>query len=667
MGSASVNIKEIDLSTRVPSFPGVFGGIVIPAKKGFINQPFLTTNDKQLLDVFTPNGTVEVGMDLAFFSALSYLEKSDKLWSVRAAKDAYYAGSSVKTASASTENQPLPSDQMLEDPDAYLFDSNPDVPGVAEVTDFDFSGLSGSTLDVSGTATNILTNAALDATEYYVWFNVTDGANTQTDPLLPGKTGIQVDVLTTDDDAALASKAQAAVDAISDFSAAVNTTVLTVTNAATGDTTDAVDGAPSVGVTITVQTQGVTEINLIDELFLIYSANEGEWGNDVGYKIVTDPDVVKEPDAFIIEVYTTSNQAEPVETHVVSRIESKKDGFGDNIYIEDVLTSSAYIRAKDNLAVDDNILPKVNTSIVFLDGGDDGLVVTDADMINAAQALSNKDELLLTVLMDGGYATAAYQQELEKIANLQTGRGDCVAILSTPKSEEDSATYLTDLVDYRKTTLNLNSSYAALYTPHVKVLDIYNNREIFVSPDGFAGAAISASASNYEIWFPPAGFKRGIINALDLNRKFTKGEMDVLYNEGINPIRFIPGKGIVIWGQKTLSSRPSALDRLNVRLLLIVIEPAIAEFLEDFLFDINDEGSRLLAKSKIDSYMERIQARRGVFAFSTVSDSSNNTPADIDAGRMIVDLYVSPSKSIEDIPLRVIITSTGADFSSLSV
>jgi phage tail sheath protein FI len=361
----------------------------------------------------------------------------------------------------------------------------------------------------------------------------------------------------------------------------------------------------------------------------------------------------------LIEVFKSSNLATPLESWLCSRKQGKKDGFGRNIYVVDVLESSNYIRARDNVAVLDNVYPKDQVTPLLLGGGNDGLAVTDSEMITAALTLANKDELLLTVLMDGGFATPAYQQALDGIAS---SRQDCVALLSVPYSAEASASYMTDIIDYRKTTLNLNSSYSALYTSHVKIYDRFNDRSLYVSPEGYAAAVISYSATNQEIWFPPAGYRRGIIQVLDVRRKFTRGEMDALYDSGINPIRFAPGKGIAVWGQKTLLSRPSSLDRLNVRLLLVVIEPAIAAALEDFLFEFNDEPTRSLATSIVDSYMVDIQARRGVQDFRVVCNSTNNTAVDIDNNRLNMDVFIKPNRSAEEINLRMVLTATSISF-----
>lgn len=138
--------------------------------------------------------------------------------------------------------------------------------------------------------------------------------------------------------------------------------------------------------------------------------------------------------------------------------------------------------------------------------------------------------------------------------------------------------------------------------------------------------------------------------------------MDYLYDNGINPLRFAPGRGILINGQKTLLSRPSALDRLNVRMLLIVIEPAIASALEDFLFELNTAATRAIVTSMISSYMENIKARNGVYDYQVTCDDTNNSAEDIDNYTMNVWLFVKPTKSVEYIPFTVIITRTGTSF-----
>jgi phage tail sheath protein FI len=428
------------------------------------------------------------------------------------------------------------------------------VAAISQVESWDFSGLTGADYDVNGAG--LLLNLASQSA--YIWLNVTDGANTQTDPAGTG-TGVQVDILSADTATDIAAKidAQLVIEALANVDSIANATgVLTVT----------------------------------------YTAGAQTANGDAG----------------------TSASAFTVDTAGVAAIE-----------------------------------------IIALNDGDDGLAISDANAITAANEFANKAKLNVTLLMDGGRTTPAYQKALDTIAQ---SRQDCVAILSIPFSDENASDYITAILEYQNDELNLNSSYSAIYSPHLLISDRFNAREIFVSPDGYVAGSISLSSINFEIWFPAAGFKRGILNVLDTKRRYTDGELDILYDNNINPIRFFPGRGIVVWGQKTLQRRASALDRLNVRLLLIVIEPAIKEFLENFLFDLNEVGVRTIIESQLEDYLETIRARKGITDYDVVVDDTNNSAADVDANRLNVDIFIKPTRSIEEIPVRIVITPTGISF-----
>lgn len=599
-GAASVNIKEVDLSTRVASFEGVYGAMVIPTKKG-PSEASLVTSDTQFLNRYTPDGRVEVGYDLAHFSALAYLERANKLWVKRVSNTAYFAGLVVADNTAIK---------------AFFDAAVPGVTGNVQL-EADVAGTIGNDIELTG-----------------------DGVK-------------DLDTL------------------VSEWNTANPTNTVTLLSANGADIPNDTEVIPLSGGAGLGVNSALSAENLVDpsaytfganEALLIHAANVGAWGNDVGVKITTiddDPDLV-EPDSFLIEVFKSSNTNEPVESFLCSRVLGQKDGRGRNMFVEDVLLASEYIRAISNPVVAETTLPLSQVAFLAMGDGDDGLAVSSSNMVSAADDFANTNDFPITLLMDGGYAVSAYQLALDTIAQ---NRMDCVAILSTPFADEESASYMTDLIDYRKTDLNLNSSYSALYTPHLQIQDKFNDREIWVSPDGHVGGSISFSANNFEIWFPAAGFRRGVLNVLDTRRRFSDGELDTLYNAQINPIRFFPGRGIVVWGQKTLLSRASALDRLNVRLLLIVIEPAIKELLENFLFELNDAATRSVIETKLEAYLEGIKSRRGITDFDVVADDSNNTASDIDANRLNVDVFIKPTQSIEEIPVRVVITPNNISFS----
>ena len=592
MTAPRINVKEIDISTRVPNSTGTYAAIVLPAPKGEINKPIFVTSDTDLLNYFTPNQRVEVGYNMAFYSALAYLSKANRLWVVRSDNGSTYGG--------------------------LVINQSPDTN--TQLTAVQLGAI---------TALDQVNKKFTLATDLTSFFHAGDKINIQ------GSTG--------------------------------NNGIYTVVSAllVTGNTVVTVSEAiPSL-----IADGNIFRNSLVDpqtytfqsnDLLLITGANQGSWANDIEVELFTyanSPTVVKEPGAFQIQVYKQST-GESLETFTCSRDVNAKDGYGQNIYVEDVLLGSSYIRAIDNTAYPSTAVITEQTAFMSLTGALDGLSVTDSNMITSLNTLNNKAEIPLTLIMDGGWATTGYQHAIDGLCQ---SRKDCVGILSTPYYIEDSSDYMTALVNYRQVTLNLNSSYSALYTPHVKITDRFNSRDIFVSPDGYAAAAISDTSANYEIWFAPAGFKRGTLNVSDTKRRFTEGELDLLYDSGLNPIKFAVGKGIAIWGQKTLSARPSALDRLNVRLLLVTIEPAIATFLEDYLFEFNDDFTRLLIKTGIDSYMGNIKSRKGVYDFKVVCDLTNNTPTDIDNNTLNVWLFVQPTKTAEFINLSVVITRTGFD------
>ena len=170
--------------------------------------------------------------------------------------------------------------------------------------------------------------------------------------------------------------------------------------------------------------------------------------------------------------------------------------------------------------------------------------------------------------MDGGFAYPAYAQAL---ANLCEKRGSSFAYLSTDPSAEESSNYKTDIVAYRN-SLNLNTSYASLFAGWVKIYDSYNKKNVWVSPDGFAAASQAYTTREFAMWYPAAGYQRGKLTALDIKRKFSVGDRDFLYDNQVNPIRYKQGSGFVIWGNKTLLTKPSPLQLRSVRMLLIVIK-----------------------------------------------------------------------------------------------
>jgi hypothetical protein len=293
-------------------------------------------------------------------------------------------------------------------------------------------------------------------------------------------------------------------------------------------------------------------------------------------------------------------------------------------------------------------------------GGDDIGYPTIGQYLTAIDTVfADPEQSDFLVIMDGGLTHKAIQQRLVEICEK---RMDAFALLSVDWDAQANPD-INAVLNFRDELL-IDSSYGALYTPWLKIYDKFNDFEMYISPESFAARSISYVSNNRELWFPAAGRNNGRVTALDVYRRYTKGERDAMYDKGINFIKYSPGS-LSIDGQKTLQIKPSRLDRIHVRLLLIVIERALRDYLEFQKFELNDTFTRVKIKSAVESYLLDIKGRRGLQDFDVVVDESNNGPQVIDNNEMYVDVYLKPIGIAEYITARVVITRSGANFSEV--
>jgi len=195
------------------------------------------------------------------------------------------------------------------------------------------------------------------------------------------------------------------------------------------------------------------------------------------------------------------------------------------------------------------------------------------------------------------------------------------------------------------------------------VLDTSRNKPIFVPPSVIVPAAIAASDRIGAEWFAPAGLNRGVLGTvLEAKNRLTQAERDSLYENRVNPIATFPATGVCIWGQKTLQVRPTALDRINVRRLLITLKKFIASSSKYLVFEQNTLQTRIRFLNIVNPYLESVQQQQGLFAFRVVMDESNNTPDVIDRNQLVGAIYLQPTKTAEFIILDFNVLPTGATF-----
>jgi phage tail sheath protein FI len=382
----------------------------------------------------------------------------------------------------------------------------------------------------------------------------------------------------------------------------------------------------------------------VGETFTFTANGEGAWGNNLTIDVSATVD-----SKFTVTIYESAVQ---VESFIVSKSELVLDGYGRSLYIEDVINAqSQYVTVVDNVA--NTNAPAAIVGQAFTLGSDDTIAPTSSAINLGWDLFATKEEVEISLLINAGWADTVVQT---KMITLAESRKDCIAILDIP----DTSATVGDMVTYNNTTLNANTSYAAIYAGWIYMYDQYNDKYIYVAPSGYVAGVYAKTAQVSEVWYAPAGVRRGVLKALGVSKVFTEGERDTLYTANINPIQNFTGEGIQVYGQKTLQRQASALDRVNVRMLLITVEKAISRALRPFVFEFNDTFTRENITSIIDNYMGDIKVRRGVYDFATVCNESNNTPTVIDQNKMLVDLYVKPARVAEFIKLNVVITATGA-------
>jgi hypothetical protein len=290
--------------------------------------------------------------------------------------------------------------------------------------------------------------------------------------------------------------------------------------------------------------------------------------------------------------------------------------------------------------------------------------VQDSDITNAYDLFANPDEVDIALVMAGD-ATVPVQQHI--IDNIVTVRKDCVATISPPSASviNNAGNEVTDITSWTA-SLARSTSYAIADSGWKYVFDKYNNVYRWVPLNGdIAGLCVYTDYVR-DAWFSPAGINRGNIkNAVKLAWNPIQTDRDALYSLGVNPVITLPGSGTVLFGDKTLQTKPSNFDRINVRRLFIVLEKTIARAARSSMFEFNDDFTRSQFVALITPFLRDVKGRRGVYDFRVVCDTTNNTPQVIDSNQFVGDIYIKPARSINYIQLNFVSVRTGVDFTEV--
>jgi hypothetical protein len=282
--------------------------------------------------------------------------------------------------------------------------------------------------------------------------------------------------------------------------------------------------------------------------------------------------------------------------------------------------------------------------------------VTGSDYVTMLNLLANPDEYSYNVISMPGLNRVSAATQISSVVTSAQDRGDNIAVV-------DMVPYGTALTTVTGQALGMDTSYGATYWPWVQAADPTTGNAVWVPASTLIPAVYAFNDNSTEAWFAPAGFNRGgLSTVVRAERKLTQGDRDTLYQGNVNPIATFPNQGVVVFGQKTLQKKASALDRVNVRRLLITVKDYISQIADNLVFEQNTIATRNSFLAQVNPYLTSVQQRQGLYAFKVIMDDSNNTADVIDRNQLLGQIYLQPTKTAEFIYLDFNLTPTGATF-----
>jgi len=637
--SPGVNVSEIDLTTTVPGVATSIGAIAGAFQWGPVLEVRTISSEVELVDTFNkPNNDVAD----TFFSAANFLSYSNALRVVRnvgsAARNATNGASGISGLTIVTAGV-----------------SNAMAPGTFALT---FTGGGGSSAQGTATLAYGATGVLVSAVSIT---NAGTGYSTTPTVTVTGATGFTTEAVIT------ASTANTILikneeDYQQNYISGVDSAAGTWTSKYPGVLGDSLKVsicdstgftgwtyASSFGIAPGTSTYASQNGGSLDELHIIVIDEDGK--------------------------FTGTQNSVLEKFEFVSKASDAKTESGESNYYANVINNrSRYIwwtnhprtttdwgTTASSAGAYDAVPGGAITS--SLTAGVDANVLSNGE-IQAGYDLFADAETIDVNLIIGASANSTVGTYL--VQSIAENRGDAVVFLSPTKVSvvDNKGQEVADITTFRNTLPS--SSYAVVDSGWKYQYDKYNDvfRWVPLNAD-IAGLCARTDATN-DPWFSPAGFNRGNLkNVVKLAFNPNKANRDDLFKIGINPVVTFPGQGTVLFGDKTLLSKPSAFDRINVRRLFNVLKKSISTASKFSLFELNDEFTRAQFVGLVEPFLRDVQGRRGITDFKVVCDTTNNTPQVIDSNSFVGDIYIKPARSINFIQLNFVAVRTGVEFSEI--
>ena len=724
MLSPGVTTREVDLSIYPNSTSTSVCSMVGTASKGPVNVPTLITNPEQFIQTFgNPVTTSYLG-----YASLAFLENGNQLWVNRVGATVgtdklSKAEVTLKDGTACSITAAIPGSYILAADEVFKVIINGTSQQIIYIDAATYSAtqlaniinrqISGAYADASGTSiritsvkrgslstievtdiNNVLFNFAnvTAATKTGVVdgpFTITassndmlklliNGVNDVTIPLTAG-VGRAATAVALEINGAIAAYGAAAVAVgarikISSTHSGSGTSIKfeTVVNSAYLTFGFIEEETVSGTSTITAGTTTATDILTFTAL------NEGTWGNNINVSITgaVDYSILASPvDKFNVNIYYSGVLVEGYQNCL-----RDSSNAADSNYVETLINGvSKYVTIVDVVA--NAGLPKdlvAANSTGNLVGGKNGIQgVLDADYIGVAWddvlqkptglfVFANPEKMDINIIAVPGISSSAV---IGNMLQLCTNRADCMAIIDPPMGLSAQ-----EVVNWHNNVDGggnaLNSSYGALYHAWLKIYDSFNKTTVMVPPSGYVAGVYAKNDFLAESWYAPAGLNRGrILTVIDTESSPSQGERDLEYGgtNAVNPIVNFITDGITVWGQKTLLRTSTALNRVNVRRLMLYLRKVAARTARSFVFQPNTPALWKQVTGTFNSLMSDIQSRGGVTAYRVVCDATINTPERIDRNELWVRIFVKPVKAVEFIMIEFVLLPTGASLENETI
>ncbi len=693
--SPGVHVREIDLTGIVPAVPTTIGGIAGAFEKGPVGSIVRVGSEEEMVKIFGEPQNTSNQFE-TFFTAANFLQYSDQLSIVR-------CESGVTNAIASGTSFIIRDDDHYED---AFKDGQASVGEWAART----AGTHGNSLGVSicatstayeetakttTTATESIGATVIDLTSAS-GFNVHDIVNF-------GETlgfEYQVTAVSTDESTITVKLKDDPTGAGLQTEVASGASVRRRWRFY--DLFDAAPGTSDFATENKRGTQDEMHIVVFDQLGEISGFSVTANGNRTNAVLETFPNLSKnsagkspqgDSTYYADKIFRSSSYIYWMDHNTAGENWGTDfDGQDVSIVMEDGGSDGAGTDAGDNIVLDgtnsaqNDAGGKIQgetgvTSYVALDtptttllkNGTDDYAVTAGELQNAYDEFKDAETVDINLILGGkggGDANTAASQDthVTMLTALVEDRKDCVAFVSPYRAAtvgvSSSNTATANVVE--AFDLCPSSSYVVFDSSYKYMYDKYNDVYRYVPMNGDTAGLCAYTDNVADPWFSPAGLNRGNVRgAIKLSYTPKKSERDQLYRARVNPVVDFPGQGVVLFGDKTALSKPSAFDRINVRRLFLVLEKAIATASKFQLFEFNDEFTRASFRNLVEPFLRDVQGRRGIFDFRVVCDDTNNTGEVIDRNEFIGDIYIKPARSINFITLNFVAVRTGVEFSEV--